>query len=61
MSFQTRKSFVRTRNTIWDILDENRETCDCPIDCQVINTVNRAGYTSFRDIGKTHFWGPLPY
>ncbi len=39
MSFQTCKSFVRPRNTIYDILDENREACDCPIDCQVINTV----------------------
>ncbi len=39
MSFQTRKSFVRPRNTIYDILDENREACDCPIDWQVINTV----------------------
>ncbi len=34
MSFQTCKSFVRPRNTIYDILDENREACDCPIDCQ---------------------------
>ncbi len=33
MSFQTRKSFVR--NTILNILDENREACDCPVDCQV--------------------------
>ncbi len=39
MSFQTRKSFVRLRNTIKDILEENREACDCLIDCQVINTV----------------------
>ncbi len=39
MLFQTHKSFVRLRNTIWDILDENREVCDCPIDCQTINTV----------------------
>ncbi len=39
MSFQTRKSFIRLRNTNVDILDENRETCDCPIDCQVILTV----------------------
>ncbi len=39
MSFQTRKSFVRLRNTIWDILDENWEACACPIDCQTINTV----------------------
>ncbi len=38
MSLQTRKSFVRT-NTIIDILDENREACDCLIDCQTINTV----------------------
>ncbi len=35
MSFQTRKSFLRLRNTIYDILDENREACDCPIDCIV--------------------------
>ncbi len=39
MLFQTLKSFVRLRNTIWDILDENWEACDCPIDCQVITTV----------------------
>ncbi len=39
MSFQTSKSFVRLQNTIKDILVENREVCDCPIDCQVINTV----------------------
>ncbi len=39
MSFQTRESFVRLRNTIEDILDENREACDCPIDCQVNYTV----------------------
>ncbi len=39
MSFQTRKSFVRLRNTIEDILDENQEVCDCPIDCQVNSTV----------------------
>ncbi len=39
MLFQTRKSFVRLRNTIEHILDENREVCDCPIDCQVNTTV----------------------
>ncbi len=39
MSFQTRKSFVCLRNTNYDILDENREACDCLIDCQVITTV----------------------
>ncbi len=39
MSFQTRKSFVCLRNAIYDILDENREACDCPIDCKVNNTV----------------------
>ncbi len=33
MSFHTRKSFVHLRNIIYD---ENREACDCPIDCQVI-------------------------
>ncbi len=38
MSVQTHKSFVRLRNTILDILDENREVCDCPIDCQVNNS-----------------------
>ncbi len=27
-----RRSFVRLRNTIEDILNENREACDCPID-----------------------------
>ncbi len=35
MSFQTRKSFVRLRSTIEDILDENRDACDCLIDCIV--------------------------
>ncbi len=30
MSFQSHKSFVRLQNTISDILDENREACDCP-------------------------------
>ncbi len=39
MSFQTRKRFVRLRNTIWDILDENQEACECPIDCQINDTV----------------------
>ncbi len=39
MSFQLHKSFVHLRNTISDILDKNREACDCPIDCQVSNTV----------------------
>ncbi len=39
MSFQTRKSFVCPRNTIEDILDANREACDCPIDCIVNYTV----------------------
>ncbi len=29
------KRFVRLRNTIEDILDENREACDRPIDCIV--------------------------
>ncbi len=39
MVFQLHKSFVYLRNTIYDILDKNREACDCPIDCQVNNTV----------------------
>ncbi len=39
MSFQTRKSFVRLRNIIYDMLDENREACDCPIYCIVNCTV----------------------
>ncbi len=39
MSFQTRKSFVRPRNRIEDILNENQEACDCPIDCIVNCTV----------------------
>ncbi len=50
MSFQTRKSFVRLWNTISDILDENRESCDCPIDCQVNNTVKVQ--KSMKDIVK---------
>ncbi len=36
MSFQLHKSFVCLQDTI---LDKNREACDCPIDCQVNNTV----------------------
>ncbi len=36
ISFQLQKSFVRLSNTI---LDKNQEACDCPIDCQVTNTV----------------------
>ncbi len=39
MSFQTRKSFVRIRNTIKDILDENWEDYNCPIDCQKMFTL----------------------
>ncbi len=39
MSFQTRESFVRPRDLISDIFDENWEACDCPIDCQVNYTV----------------------
>ncbi len=50
MYFQTRKSFVCLRNTIEDILDENREACDCPIDCQVNNTVK--AQKSMKDIVK---------
>ncbi len=38
MSLQTCKSFVRRWNTIYDILDENRDACNCPIYCQVNNT-----------------------
>ncbi len=41
MSFHTRKSLVRLQNTILDIWDANRETCDCPFDCQVI-TLSRS-------------------
>ncbi len=26
-------------NTIKGILDKHREVCDCPINCQVINTI----------------------
>ncbi len=36
MSFQL---FIRILNAIQDILDKNREACDCPIDCQVNTTV----------------------
>ncbi len=57
MSFQTRKSFVSLRNTIYDILDENREACDCPIDCQVNNTVK--AQKSMKDIVRMsicHQW-----
>ncbi len=50
MSFQTRKSCVRLRNTIYDILDENRKACDCPIDCQVNNTVK--AQKSMKNIAK---------
>ncbi len=37
-------------HTIWDILDENREACDCPIDYQVNNTVK--AQKSMKDIVK---------
>ncbi len=53
MSFQTRKIFVRLRNTIQDILDENREACDCPIDCQVNNTVK--AQKNMKDIVKNEY------
>ncbi len=39
MLFQTYKSFVHLRNTIWDDLDKSQEACDCPIDCQVTLTI----------------------
>ncbi len=35
MLFQIRKILICLRNTIKYILDEFREACDCPIDCQV--------------------------
>ncbi len=50
MSFQTSKSLVCLRNTIQNILDENRESFDCPIDCQVNNTVK--AQKSMKDITK---------
>ncbi len=50
MSFQLHKSFVRLRNTITDILDKNQEACDCPIDCQVNNTVEVQ--TSMKSISR---------
>ncbi len=50
MSFQIHKSFVRLRNTIKDILDENRGACDCPIDSQVNNTVEVQ--KSMKSIGR---------
>ncbi len=50
MSFQTRKSLVCLWNTFLDILEENREACDCPIDCQTINTVE--AQKSMKDIAK---------
>ncbi len=40
----------RSRNTIEDILDENREACDCPTDCQVNNTVK--AQKNMKDISK---------
>ncbi len=40
MSFQTRKSFVCLWNTILDILDENREACDCPIEAKLLRVWN---------------------
>ncbi len=52
MSFQTRESFVRLRNTIQNILGENRVACDCPIYCQVNNTVK--AQKSMKDIVKNH-------
>ncbi len=50
MSFQTHKSFVRLQNTIKDILEENQEACDCPIDCHLSNTVK--AQKSMKDIEK---------
>ncbi len=50
MSFQTHKSFVCIWNTIQDILDENREAGDCPIECQVNNTVK--AQKSMKDFAK---------
>ncbi len=50
MSLQTCKRFIRLRNTIKYILDENREVCDCPIDCQENNTVK--DQKSMKDILK---------
>ncbi len=32
------------------MLDENREACDCPIDCQVINTVKAQSMKSIAKI-----------
>ncbi len=43
-------SFVCLRKTIWDILDENRQACDCPIGCQVNCTVK--AQTSMKSIIK---------
>ncbi len=57
MSFQTCKSFVRLRSTIEDILDENREACDRPIDCQTINTVK--DQKSMKDVLNKVFFFPL--
>ncbi len=48
MSFQTRKSFVCLWNTFYNILDENRESCDCPIDYQV--TLNVKAQKSMKSI-----------
>ncbi len=41
MSFQTPKSL--------GVLDENREACDCPIDCKVNYTVNAQKSMKSRD------------
>ncbi len=50
MSFQLQKIFVHLRNTIKDILDENREACECPIDCQV--TYNVKAQKSMKNIAR---------
>ncbi len=46
MSFQILKSFVRPF-----VLDEKREACDCPIDCQIKYIVK--AQKSMKDIIKT--------
>ncbi len=42
---------IRLQNTIEDILDENREACECPIDCTVNCTVKV--HKSMKDVIKT--------
>ncbi len=52
MLFKPVKALFVFGTQIKDIWDENREACDCPIDCQTINTVQ--AQKSMKDIKIVH-------